>query len=383
MILLVGEVELAGAAASTIFLLSFALANGAGLLVRARVDDALASYRAPFYPLLPLLGITGCLAIAALQLLAAPLAVLVVGGWLGLGTLLYRLKLRDRAEAVSARAEALDTVLVRLRGREPVVLVPLANPSRAETLLTFADALAPRSVGRLLALAVAPHDTASQTPAEGEAAFDRACGPMRVAAAAACRLSRPFEGAILLAPDVPAAVTRVAAERRAEIVLLGMSSLEDSAGTGLLQKLIAASGADVVVLKAPETWSHQAVRRALVPVGGEARHDALRARIVALLQRAGQAEVTLLRVIRKEEERAAATSYLQGVADDLGLPRGSAAVELSDDPAAAVIARGRASDLVILGLGAGQGRRAEVGPFVLRIAREVSCPLVAIARRPR
>lgn len=382
-ILLVGEVELAGAAASTIFLLSFALANGAGLLVRARVDEGFSSYRAPLYPITPLLGITGCLAIAGLQLVAAPLAALVAGGWLALGVLLYQLKLRDRAEAVSARAEALDTVLVRLRGREPLVLVPLANPTRAETLLTFADALAPRSVGRVLALAVAPHDPGKDTTPAGQAAFDRACVPMRVAAAAACRLERPFEGSILLAQDVAAAVTRVAGERRAEIVLLGMSSLEDSAGTGLLQKLIAGSGADVVVLKAPETWNHGAVRRALVPVGGEARHDALRARIVALLQRGGQTEVTLLRVIRSEEQRAEARTYLEDVADDLGLPRSSAVIELAADPAAAVIARGQAADLVVLGLGAGQGRQAEVGPFVLRIAREVSCPLVAIARRPR
>ena len=48
----------------------------------------------------------------------------------------------------------LDPLLLRLRGRSPLVLVPIANPASAETLVTMANALAPHSVARVLLLSV-------------------------------------------------------------------------------------------------------------------------------------------------------------------------------------------------------------------------------------
>jgi len=162
-VLLTGNVEVAGAAASLIFLLSFALTNAAGLLVRMRVG-ALAAYRAPLYPVLPLLGITACLGLAGFQAVVVPRASFVALGWLLVGSVLYRIVFGHKARTVSARSEAWDSTLVRLRGRSPLVLVPVANPDRAATLLRFAYALATPGTGRVMALTVAPLDPHAEAP---------------------------------------------------------------------------------------------------------------------------------------------------------------------------------------------------------------------------
>ena len=376
LVAIMGEVEVAGAAASLIFLVSFAMANGAGLLVRVR-GGKLGGYQAPLYPFLPLLGASACVGLAAFQLVQVPLASLVALGWLVVGGILYQLNFRMRAQTVSARAEALDSMLVRLRGREPLVLVPLANPDRAETLVRFASALVPRRFGRLLALTVAVHDPDGR-PGEGVVAYERTQSAMRRAVDTTCRLKRPFEGAMVLDADVPEAVARVIAERDPEVVLLGMSKLDAEAGTRMLERVIAAAEADVVVLNAPPTWNPDEVRSILVPVAGQGGHNPLRARVIGMFQRERACEVRLIRVVRSEAEQAKARALLEHVKDDLGSEHGE--VVVSGNAAREVIQRSKDVDLIVLGLSRDAGRQRLVGDFVRLIAAEAECPLVAIAR---
>ncbi len=149
----VPDVAAAGAMAGLIFLLSFGLAHGIAYLVRKRVGDG-SPFQTPAFPLIPALGGIACLALGLFQALAVPAAGVLVALWLSLGAVLYVSQLAPRARAVDASSEGLDPELMRLRGRSPLVLVPIANPASAETLVTMADALAPTSVSRVLLLSV-------------------------------------------------------------------------------------------------------------------------------------------------------------------------------------------------------------------------------------
>jgi len=378
-VLVTGNVELTGAAASLIFLVSFALANAAGLLVRLRVG-AVASWRAPFYPATPILGITACLGLAIFQAVVVPAAALVVVVWLLIGAVLYRLAFGASARTVSARSESWDAELIRLRGRTPLVLVPIANPSRAEPLLRFAWALATPGIGRVHALSVGAFDPADGMEELGPVAYDRAEAVIRKAAIASAGLGRPFDGSILLAPDVTGAIARVAAERHPETVLLGMSALGRPEGSDVLEQLLGKTSADVVVLAAPAGWSLSGVRHVLLPVAGGVPHDPLRARLLGMLLRSGERTATLLRILKPGEERGPVERELKHQSEDLGLPRDRALIEISDDPLATILAHSEKADLIILGSGRGGRRKRLIGEFAYRIADRASCPVVAIAQ---
>jgi len=372
------DVEVAGAAASLIFLLSFALTNAAGLLVRFRGGIA-ASYRAPLYPALPILGMTACLGLAVFQAAIVPAASAVVVVWLILGGALYRSIFGARARTVSARTEAWDDQLVRLRGRNPLVLVPIANPDRAEALLRFAYALAAPGVGRVLVLTVVPQDPTKGGEA-GLAAFSRVQAALPRCVEAACRMGRTFEGTVLVVKDVRDAIARTAAERAPETVLLGMSNMAQAGGLALLEGIIGSTSADVAVLNAPPGWSLDGVRRVLVPVAGGAPNDPLRARVLGTLLREGGRNARILRVLAPGDDRGDAERDLHRQAEDLGLGPDSCLIEEGSDAVAVIVSQSAEADLLILGFGAQDGRRRIMGDFALRIVGGARCAVAAIAQ---
>ena len=87
-----------------------------------------APFHTPFFPLVPVAGGLCCAGLALFQAVAVPAAGIISVVWLGLGGLLYWALLARRARVVDASAEALDPHLLQMRGRSPLVLVPVANP---------------------------------------------------------------------------------------------------------------------------------------------------------------------------------------------------------------------------------------------------------------
>jgi len=74
--------------------------------------------------------------------------------WLGLGVILYFALFKGRAEAADASAEGLDPRLNLLRGKSPLVLLPIANPRSATSMVEIANALAPSEFARVLLLSI-------------------------------------------------------------------------------------------------------------------------------------------------------------------------------------------------------------------------------------
>ena len=153
-VLIVGDVAAAGAASSLIFLVTFALANVMAILSRRRSKGGRATFRTPWFPLIPVVAGIACVLLAVFQGVVVPEAGGIAAVWLGIGGVLFLALFGRRARVVDELAAAVDPEVGRLRGRNPLVLVPLANPAHASGMIAVAGALAPAGVGRVLLLSV-------------------------------------------------------------------------------------------------------------------------------------------------------------------------------------------------------------------------------------
>mgnify|MGYP001819375992 FL=1 len=378
----VPDVAAAGAMASLIFLSSFALAHGIAYLVRRRGGVG-SGFRTPAFPLVPAVGGFACLALAMFQSVAVPSAGALAALWLGLGAVLYVTQLAPRARVVDASAEGLDPQLLRLRGRSPLVLVPIANPASAATLMTMADALAPHSVARVLLLSVVrpPEEWAGDDlPPQLVDAQSILGGALSTALEADLRPE-----ALITVSDEPwGEITRVAERYRCDSMVLGVGYLGTSLMTGPLDKLMSRVEGDVVILRAATDWKLDQVRKVLVPAGGRRDQSAVRARLIGNLCRASAREVTYLRVLPTATDSAAerrTSRDLRKLAKDEAPGVSTASVILRDDMITEVVERAAECDLLILGLQRLGRRRKVFGKTVIEIAQKTTCPLVMISRR--
>jgi len=378
----VPDVAAAGAMSGLIFLLSFGLAHGIAYLVRRRVGGG-SPFQTPAFPLIPAVGGITCLALGLFQALAVPSAGALAALWLSLGAVLYVSQLAPRARSVDASSEALDPELMRLRGRSPLMLVPIANPASAETLVTMADALAPPSVSRVMLLSVVgppgewPEGSLPPALQDAQAILGGALS------AALTGHLRP-EALITVSDDPWTEIERVAQRSRCNSLLVGVGRLGPSLLTGPLEDLIDRVDADVVILRAPSHWKPESARRILVPSGGRRDQSPIRARLLGSLCRTGTREVTFLRVLPEGTEPDTlrrARRELRRLANDEAPGVSEPVVVLRDDVAAEVGERGASSDLVVLGLQRANRQRRVFGESVLEIARVTEGPLLMISQR--
>ncbi|MDA0330101.1 MAG: amino acid permease [Gemmatimonadetes bacterium] len=378
----VPDVAGAGAAASLIFLATFALAHSIAYLARRRASQP-APFQTRAFPLVPLVGGGSCLALGLYQALAVPSAGVLTALWLSVGAILYITRLSDGARTVDARAEGLDPQLIQLRGRTPLVLVPIANPQSAATLIKVAEAIAPKGVARVRLLTVVPTWTAQ----EGEELAPPLVDAQRVlggALSAALSVDLRPEALITISDEPWAEIRRAALQSQCETILLGVGRLDRTILTGPLEELIASVRADVVILRAPPNWSPERAHKILVPARGGGVQSSIRARLLGSLGREGHREVTFLGVLPvalgaaqvRDSERA-----LRRLARNEISGGGTALVVRSDDVVTELVARAADCDLMILGMQRTEGRRQVFGTHVLQVAEATECPLLMISQR--
>ncbi len=382
LVVAVPDVAVAGAMASLIFLACFALTHKIGYLARKRGGKP-RGFRTPAFPLVPLVGGSACLLIGIYQAVAVPAAGVLAAVWLGVGAVLYSLYLAPRARAVDASSEARDPEMMKLRGRRPVVLVPIANPASAETLVTMGKALAPPEVSRVQLLSVVapprrhPEDGLPKEVRDAQAV-------MGGALSTALKVDLRPEALITLHADPWSEIARVAEATRCECLLLGVGHLDDSLMTGPIAGLIGAVDADVVILRAPGGWTPEHARRILVPSRGGRDQSPVRARLLGSLARTAARDVTFLGVLSEKADtgvRRRAFRDLRRLAWDEAAGSAHAELAVGDDVAAEVARHAEDTDLLILGLHRSGRRRAVFSSLMLKIARATECPLLMISHR--
>ncbi len=383
MILLVlPDVGAAGAAASLIFLITFALTHGIAILVRLRSSWP-PPFRIPMFPAIPVVGGLACIGLAVFQGIVVPLAGIIAVIWLGVGGILFLALFARRARVRDASSTALDPELMTLRGRTPLVLVPIANPQNAEAMIMLADALVPANIGRVLmqTVAVAPPNWQPDddlTPIEKSQAVHGEI--LRASAKTGIRVemltsvsSKPMEE-----------IERVARLHRCDSVLLGLSEISKDNHGKHLESLLGTLDANVVVLRSHKDWRLTDSRKILVPIAGKGGHEHLRAQLLGSLMRSTKCELTFLRVLPNhataEEVRAAQRDLRRLVDDEVREPCKLEVLQ-SDDALATVVERTNESDLLILGVQR-HGRREKLfGNFTRQIAQQTSCTIIVMSRR--
>ena len=384
MILLVlPDVGAAGAASSLIFLITFALAHGVAILVRQRSVHRPPPFRVPFFPLVPVVGGLACIGLAVFQGISVPSAGSITVIWLCLGGLLFLSLFARRARVMDASSTGVDPELVTLRGRSPLVLVPIANPQNAEAMITLADALVPAAVGRVLiqTVAVVPENW---QPADDPAPIEKSQAVLRELLRSSVKAGIRVEMLTTVASKPMEEITRVALLHRCESVLLGLSEIsKDNHGTHL-ESLLGNIDANVVVLRSRKNWRLPDVRTILVPIAGRGGHEYLRAQLLGSLLRSANCEVTFLRVLpitAKKAEVRRVERELRRLADDEVHHSRRVEVVMSDDALQTVADRASESDLLILGVQRHGRRKKLFGSFTRQIAQRTSCPIVVISSR--
>ncbi|MCA9566066.1 MAG: universal stress protein, partial [Myxococcales bacterium] len=192
------------------------------------------------------------------------------------------------------------------------------------------------------------------------------------------------EAMMTIASDPWSEIERVADSHGCESVLLGFSEVPKDASGSRLEGLLSKVESDIVVLRAPENWALEEVKRILVPIGGRGVHDSLRARLLGSIARQLKCEVTFLQVMPEsapQSELAETKVSLERLAAEEAKGRHRAEVITSTDVKAALVHAAAEHDLVVLGLQRVGRRRRIFGDLAIRIADETGTATVMISRR--
>lgn len=210
-----------------------------------------------------ILGGAACLALALFQGIAVPKAGIIGAIWIFIGLALYLRFLSLRASMFDASAEARDPSLVQLRGRSPLVLVPVANPSNVGAMVTFAHAMAPPAVGRVLLLNVVKAPTEALEGDDPPPQLVASQEVLREALTVSFHEGFAPEALTTIAPRPWEEIIRVARIHRCESLLLGFSNLTERMLATDLEHLISGVKSDVAVLRARPGWKLSNVEKYL------------------------------------------------------------------------------------------------------------------------
>lgn len=382
LVLVLPDVAAAGAASSLIFLITFALAHVVMILMRNRGYSESDTFRVPYFPALPIIGMVACFGLALFQAIAVPDAGIISLLWLLIGAALFVSFFVRKAEVIDASEQALDPNLVRLRGLSPLVLLPIINPSNAESMVFVANSLAPPVVGRVLLLSIIiPGNEQDET-------FDRLENSQKVTLQA---LLASFDSG--LRPDTLTTIAehpwpeieRVAKTHHCRSLLLGLSDINDLKTCQNLEKLVRNVKSDVVVFRQPYSgWKITEVQNVLIPVAGFDSHDSLRARVAASIWRASRPNITFLQILptnTTEEKRKKNQTNLSRFSGRIIPGKTEAKIILSDDVRAELIRQSEIHDLVIMGLGNPGPHEKAFGEIALSLAEETESALIFISKK--
>jgi nucleotide-binding universal stress UspA family protein len=317
------------------------------------------------------------------QGIAVPSAGIISIIWLSIGGVLFLGLFAARARVRDASSTGHEPELVALRGRSPLVLVPVANPDNADAMIALADALVPASVGRVLmqTVIVAPDDW---DPNKDPSPIERSQIVLQELLRASIQIGIRAETLVTVSPQPMNEIARVAELHRCESVVLGLSQISENAHGELLETLLGTLDADVVVLRSRKDWQIADAKKILVPIGRRGGHEHLLALLLGSLWRTIQPDVTFMHVLpvaAGPDEMRRAKRELRHLAADVMRTRATTEVVRSDDALMAVIDRAQQYDLVILGVQRIARRTKLFGSFARQIAQRSDCPLVLMSRK--
>ncbi|MBL4633411.1 MAG: universal stress protein [Kofleriaceae bacterium] len=363
--------------------MNFTLAHVTTYLARIRGGTTNAPYKTPFFPLVPILGGIACALMAIFQAILVPDATGILAIWIGLGVFLYWTIFSHRAALTDTAMAALDPSLTALRGLNPLILVPVANPKHTPALVSLANALAARGVGRVLLLSIVPagidehhRHVPPQLKDTQKIIYD--------ALAESFKSGHSAEALISTAPRPMEEIRRIAKEHGCESLLLGMGEIQESA-LPELEILLNDVNCDVGIMRAPSGWHTTKVKKILVPIAGLGSGHEFRVHVLASLCRQDKnKEITFVSVIASDANDSAHKETLSRIEklSELQISgRHHVKILRSDDAVTALVAESADYDLIVLGLKSASWGKRVFGAFALRLASQAPCATLLLSRR--
>lgn len=282
------------AAADIMFLLLFTLVNVSYLRLRREARSAEFGFRAPFYPVLPVVGLATKAVLAVALFLVSPVAWLAALGWVAVGLGVHVAAVRGAARAAAPAALVAPEARAPAP-RGPVVLLPLANPASVAPLAALAGDLAGEMGGEVVLLHIVAVPKTTLPSAVLHLAEPAKLFLLEAAQRFPPRV--PARAVVKIAHDPAAAILETAEEEGARLILLGWRgrpSVREHVLGATIDPVVRRAPCDVAVLR---DGGAVAPGRVVVAARGRGRHARLGAELAAALARARGAELVGLTVV--------------------------------------------------------------------------------------
>ena len=282
-------IEAVGSAASLIFLLTFALVNLSLIALRRKAPEIPRTFRVPFYPVTPILGIVLNVFLAVYQFKFQPIAWYITAGWVTLGLLVYFAHFEKTASGEEPQ------VLIpsqRPLAEKPdfAVMVTLHNPDTVKTLLDFATPIARARGRRLVAMTVVT--VPRQLPIHEGLRFIHHREPLlRLAREYAQKHGIEIETDVVIAHQAQHGILEAAERHRADVLVMGWKGYTNTGDRifgEVTDYVIRHAPSDLMVLKLGPDGEFRTV---LFPTAG-GPHARLAAELLNILGKTMDLEVT-------------------------------------------------------------------------------------------
>ena len=386
------DLEVLAKAASVLHLIVYALIN-VGLIVfrEAEVEEYDPDFTVPLYPITPILGAVGSLALVTFM---DPIEIGLSMAFVVTAVVWYFVYARRHTvyegalgEFVSEQADEMPDIAVSAAetvapdGGDFRVMVPLANPDHEEDLITLASAIARAKGGTVVATHIitvpdqtslsSARDRANDIDATSEALLHRARENAET-------FGVPVETQTILSHRGFEQIFDAARTHEADQVVMGWGP--DSHGSpgraeSAIDEMVGDPPCDFLVLRDRGFETD----RILVPTAGGPDSD-LSAEIATILRREFDSEVDLL-YVADEGNSAEGADFLASWADDHDLGDADLHVETGDVEAAIESAAEDATLVVIGASEQGLLQRLVGGSLVMDVVEDVDCSVI-LAEKP-
>lgn len=384
--------ESVAAATDIMFLLLFLQVNVAAITIRKKYGDKLNyGYLTPFFPAVPIIGIVGNVLLAGFMIYRYlwP-AGLVAVAWLAVGWVLWTFyaKPRERQKRVTP---VLMGQLLPAQKKRFRVLVPVANPDTAESLLRFAARLAKVKGGEVIVLHAVtvppqlPPSAGRVLIQQARPVIDRVSAFVDSLDVASSSLVRLSHGRVWRA------IVDTIEEYDVDFVVMGWRGRSKDPRTVVgrnIDYVLKHANCDAAVL---QSITESGYNRVLVPVAQPHQGELMLNVARLLAQPQGRIDVLHVRghgpeAAKRDEPTVEAiremTARTVGENEKAGTGMVSVVLAESDMPVTEIVRQAADHDLLVIG-STRQGwlRRTVFGANPKRIAAQVAAPVVLVSRR--
>lgn len=334
----------------------------------------------PIYPVIPASGAAICFLILILLPFWPTILLSVV--WYALGGLLFWRVIRE-----AMRVSQIGVTVFQDTTRRPdttstyPVIVPVANPDTAHSLVAFGAAIARYFGGHVTVVQVL--QVSEQLPLDSERVqAQQKLGLLEQLLEETEHYGVPVEGITRLSRGIAQGILDTATEESARLIVMGWQARPQQPGQRglghIIDEVLEAAACDVAIVRGE--WANQTVN-VLVPVSG-GPHAPHAAELGLALTKDTNGLVTLLNITRQSDGEEAAIesgqTLVEEVKQGLGDPeRAVGQVTAASSPLAGILEAAQDQDAILLGASElGFMDRQIFGQLHLQIAQETDKPMV-------